>query len=376
MIKRPESIGKGSVIGITAPSFGAATEPYSYLIDVAIENIEKRGYKILEGKTARLGDGIGISTDPKVAAAELTEFYKRDDIDAIISAGGGELMNETITYVDFEALKSAKPKWFVGYSDNTNFIFPLVTITGVQGIYGPCISGYGKVWENTEEDAFALLEGTKDVFKGYDMFVKEPENTDENSETEAEAQSEEEQEDLFSKPRDEIFKVLREYRFDLNEKKVLTSFSCDGGKAVKVSDDREVSAKGILLGGCLEVLENLVGTRFGRVKEFKKENKDIIWVIEKCEMNPMSYRRSLWNLREAGWFDGAAGFLIGRPGNFFDGDMMGVDRFNAVTEILAPIGAPIIMDADIGHVDPMLPIIMGADAQVSAIGNDLTIKYQ
>ena len=373
MIKRPKSIGPGSVIGITAPSFGCAREPYSYLIDVAIENITKRGYKILEGKTARLGDGIGISTDPKVAAAELTEFYKRDDIDAIISAGGGELMNETITYVDFEELKSAKPKWFVGYSDNTNFIFPLVTITGVQGIYGPCISGYGKVFEATEEDAFALLEGTKNEFKGYDSFVKEPEKTDES---EAEALTDTEPEDdLFSKPREEILKVLREYRFELNEKKVLTSFSCDGGKAVKLSSGDKVSVSGILLGGCLEVLENLVGTRFDRVKEFKKENKDIIWVLEKCEMNPMSYRRSLWNLREAGWFDGAAGFIIGRPGNFFDGDMMGVDRFNAVTDILAPIGAPIIMDADIGHVNPMLPVIMGADAHVTAVGNDLNIKY-
>ena len=206
MIKRPKSIGPGSVIGITAPSFGCAKEPYSYLIDVAIENITKRGYKILEGKTARLGDGIGISTDPKVAAAELTEFYKRDDIYAIISAGGGELMNETITYVDFEELKSAKPKWFVGYSDNTNFIFPLVTITGVQGIYGPCISGYGKVFEATEEDAFALLEGTKNEFKGYDSFVKEPEKTDE---CEAEALDDTEPEDdLFSKPREEILKQL------------------------------------------------------------------------------------------------------------------------------------------------------------------------
>ncbi|RKM57279.1 LD-carboxypeptidase [Butyrivibrio sp. X503] len=376
MIKRPKSIAPGSVIGITAPSFGAATEPYSYLIDVAIENITRRGYKILEGKTARLGDGIGISTDPKVAACELTEFYKRGDIDAIISAGGGELMNETITYVDFEELKSAEPKWFVGYSDNTNFIFPLVTITGVQGIYGPCISGYGKVWEQTEEDAFALLEGTKDCFSGYDMFVKEPEKADECEEGNSQDSSDEEpEEDLFSKPREEIFKVLREYRYELNEKKVLTSFSCESGKAVKLSDTDKVNVSGILLGGCLEVLENLVGTRFDRVKEFKKDNKDIIWVLEKCEMNPMSYRRSLWNLREAGWFDGAAGFIIGRPGNFFDGDMMGVDRFNAVTDILAPIGAPIIMDADIGHVNPMLPIIMGADADVTAIGNDLNIRY-
>ena len=172
MIRKPDSIKKGDTIGITAPSFGAAIEPYSFLIDIAENRIKGRGYNIIEGKTARMGDGLGISTDPKVTGAELTDFYKRDDIDAIISAGGGELMVETISNVDFEIIKSARPKWFVGYSDNTSFLLPLVTIAKTCGIYGPNITGYAKEWEGTENDAFALLEGTKKVFKGYDKFVK------------------------------------------------------------------------------------------------------------------------------------------------------------------------------------------------------------
>lgn len=370
MIKRPESIGKGSTIGVTAPSFGCATEPYCYMIDVAIDKIRDRGYNVIEGKTTRLGDGIGISTDPKVAAAELVEFYKRDDIDAIISAGGGELMNETITNVDFEGLKSAKPKWFVGYSDNTNFIFPLVTITGVQGIYGPCMGSYSKVWEDTEKDAFALLEGTKNVFSGYDMFVKDIEKPEDEGNLEEEGKVPFEEMD----PK-ERYKLFRDYRFELNEKKVLTLYKCDDNKAKKIAEKDCVTAKGVLLGGCLDVLANMVGTRFDRVKEFKKEHKDIIWVLENCELNPMSYRRTLWNMREAGWFDGAKGFIIGRPGAYFDDDFMGVNRFNAVTDVLEPIGAPIIMDADIGHVNPMLPVVMGAEAEVTASGNDLVIKY-
>ena len=179
MIRKQESIKKGDTIGITAPSFGAATEPYSFLIDIAENRIKDRGYNIIEGKTARLGDGLGISTDPGVTGAELTDFYKRDDIDAIISAGGGELMVETISNVDFEVIKNSKPKWYVGYSDNTSFLLPLVTIANTCGIYGPCISGYAKEWEDTENDAFALLEGTKNTFKGYNMFVKPKEEKEE-----------------------------------------------------------------------------------------------------------------------------------------------------------------------------------------------------
>lgn len=353
MIRRPESIKKGNTIGITAPSFGAATEPYSVLIDIAIKNLKERGYNIIEGKTARMGDGKGISTDPKVTSAELMEFYKSDAIDAIISAGGGELMNETITYVDFEELKNCKPKWYIGYSDNTHFIFPLVTISGTMGIYGPCINGYGKTWEDTENDAFALLEGTKTDFKGYDMYSYSDEPSDPDA------------------PID--YDKLMTY--DLNQKKILSSFDCSSKKAVKVDETKELKCEGMLLGGCLDVLFDIVGTRFDNMKEFKREHKDIIWVLEECDLNVMSYRRALWNLREAGWFDDAKGFIIGRARGARGEEFTGVDEYNAVTDILEGFGVPIIMDADIGHISPMLPVIMGAEAIVSAKGNDLRIKY-
>ncbi len=361
MIKRPEYIKPGCSIGITAPSFGPSTEPYRSMYFFAKKNLENRGYKIVEGDTLFKTDGVGINTDPKVAAAELVEFYKRSDIDAIISAGGGELMNETITHVDFESLKDVKPKWYIGYSDNTNFIFPLVTIAGVQGIYGPCISGFSKKWEEPEFDAVALLEGTKTEFCGYEKYVNP----------------------FLEKPEDEKSEEPVDYttfNFDIpyeyNSEKVLTSYVCEGGKAVKADSGKEISMDGILLGGCVDVLANLVGTRFDNMKEFNKNHKDVIWVLEACDLTPMSYRRALWNLREAGWFDSAKGFVIGRPYTAFGKEMMGADHYNAVTAVVEELGLPIIMDADIGHIDPMIPVVMGAEAKVTAKGNDLKISYK
>ena len=354
MIKRPGNIKSGDTIGITAPSFGASIEPYSLLIDIAEDNLRDRGYKIVEGRTARLGDGIGISTDPKVCGEELVEFYKRDDIDAIISAGGGELMNETITHVDFDELKNYKPKWYVGYSDNTNFIFPLVTITGVQGIYGPCINGYAKVWEDTEYDTFALLEGTKSSFDGYDMFV-EPQQQ--------ETQIEEYTQEYLRAP------------YDLNAKRQLVSYVYEDN-ALTFACDRKIEMQGILLGGCLDVLANLVGTRFDRMKEFVKNNPRVIWVLEACDLSPMSTRRAIWNLKEAGWFDTAAGFIIGRPRASWKQNMLGADQYNAVTDVIADMKAPVVMDVEIGHIDPMLPVVMGADANVTVVSNTLNITYR
>lgn len=352
MIKRPEYIKSGDTIGVTAPSFGPATEPYSLMYPISKDNIEKRGYKLIAGDTTFKCDGLGISTDPEVTGKELMDFYKREDIDAIISAGGGELMCETISNMDFEELRQYKPKWFVGYSDNTNFIFPLVTITGVQGIYGPCINGYAKKWEKTEYDCFALLEGAKSSFDGYDRFV--------------DPDLEEEAPEVYT---DEYLRAP----YAVNADRELVIYKSADGVLRRTDDPLEM--KGMLLGGCLDILVNICGTRFDRMKDFIKENGEIIWVFEACDLTPMSIRRSLWNLREAGWLDSAAGFIIGRPRTSWRQNMMGVDQYNAVTDILKNFGKDIIMDAEIGHIDPMLPVVMGAEARVCADPKNLNVTY-
>ena len=357
MIRRPKSIKQGDTIGITAPSYGAYIEPYSLLYPIATQRIRERGYRIVDGETVHKGDGLGISTDPVTTAKELMEFYSRDDIDAIISCGGGELMCETISGVDFEALRDLPPKWFIGYSDNTNFIFPLVTISGVQGIYGPGIGGFAKVWEETERYSFDILEGKRSSFDGLKRFV----------DPEKEAVDLSEGDKVYT---DEWLRAPYGYNAD----RELILFNYENGVLNK-AEDIKVSMEGILVGGCLDILVNLCGTRFDRVREFKKNYGRLIWVFEACDLTPMSIRRSLWNLREAGWLDDAAGFIIGRPLQAWRQEMLGVDQYNAVTDILSPIGAPVIMDAEVGHIDPMLPLIMGAGALVSADGNDLNITY-
>ena len=85
-------------------------------------------------------------------------------------------------------------------------------------------------------------------------------------------------------------------------------------------------------------------------------------------------RRAFFHLREAGWFKYVKGFLIGRPLHYGE-EMFGVDQYNAVTGILGELGVPIIMDTDIGHLPPQMPIISGALAEVVAEDNSLVIKY-
>ena len=336
-------------MGLVAPSFGATIEPYSTRLAAAIPRFEARGYKVRCADSVYKSDGLGISTDPASAAADLMDFYLDDSIDALISAGGGELMNETISHVDFKKLAAAKPKWYMGYSDNTNFIFPMAVLAGVPGIYGPCATGFGKVWEQTENDAFMLLEGRGQLMKGYDLFELPTAGDDRKDEPLA--------------------------PYALTEPKILRSYLPEGGRLQSAGGGEDICFSGTLLGGCLDVLVNLSGTEFDAVRGFNAAHGPAIWMLEACDLNPMSIRRAVWALAHRGWFDTAAGFLIGRPLASFREEMMGVDAYNAVTDILAPYGVPVIMDCDIGHVSPMMPLVVGAPADVRVSGNDLAVNF-
>lgn len=79
--------------------------------------------------------GIGISNDPALCGKELNESYCGTENDVIISCGGGELMCEVVPYIDFAGIAQAKPKWYMGFSDNTNFTFLSATIADTAAVY-------------------------------------------------------------------------------------------------------------------------------------------------------------------------------------------------------------------------------------------------
>ena len=343
----PKSIKPGDTIGLVAPSFGAAIEPYITRLAAAIQKFEKRGYHVRTADSCYKSDGLGISTDPAVAAKDVMDFYLDDSIDAVISVGGGELMNETISHLDFRKLGAASPKWYLGYSDNTNFLFPMATLFDIPGIYGPCATGFGKEWEQTENDAFSILEGKESVFSGYT---------------------------LYERPDDETRTDQPLAPYHLTEEARPIAFLPDGGH-LKRTEENAVQLQGRLIGGCLDILENLSGTRFDGTKDFIERHSEegILWMMEACDLTPMAIRRTIWHLKMQGWFEHASGFLIGRPLAAFGMDMMGVDQYNAVTDVLADLNVPIIMDCPFGHIAPMMPLVIGAQAQVQLDGKDFQV---
>lgn len=356
-MRYPDFLKDNGTIGFVAPSFGAYMEPYKTAFDHALEKIQKQGFKTDLGPNCYAGDGIGISTAPEKCAAELMEYYCSEKNDAIISCGGGELMCGILDYMDFEKIKSANPKWYMGYSDNTNFTFLLTTICDTASIYGPCASSFGmEPWHPYIEDSMDLLQGKTRTeakcggiyLEGFDKWEKESLKSEETPLATCNV----------TEP-----SVLHLYKGKADE------------MGISTIEETEITMEGRLLGGCLDILVMLCGTEYDYVSQFAEKYKEdgIIWFLEACDLNMMSIRRAMWQLEHAGWFKYVKGFVIGRP-RMFGENMMGLDQYKAVYDVISHYEVPIIMDADIGHVAPMVPLICGSMAKVHAVKDKWDIE--
>lgn len=338
-MKYPKFLEKNGRIGFVAPSFGCNIEPYRTAFDHAQKKFQQMGYQIVLGSNCYKGEGIGISNTPKLCGEEFTKEYCSAENDLLISCGGGELMCEDLDYIDFAALKKAEPKWFMGYSDNTNITYLLTTFCDTASIYGPCAAAFGmRPWHPSLEDAFAILTGEKKEVFGYNGWEKTSLKSEENP--------------------------LAPYH--ITETRVIRRFP-----------DQDAVLKGRLLGGCMDCLINLLGTKYDKTTEFIENYKEdgIIWFLESCDLNIMSIRRAMWQMEHAGWFQYTKGFLIGRPLQF-GMEQMGLDCYQAVLGVVQKYGVPVWMDIDLGHLPPMMPIVCGSLAVAESHGNEIRIQYE
>lgn len=417
-MKYPDFLQKNGTVGFAAPSFGCNIEPYKTAFRHSLENWKTRGFSTQLGPNVYEGRGIGISNTPEKCGREFMDMYFSKENDVLISCGGGELMCEDLEFLDFEKLSHARPKWFMGYSDNTNLTFLLATLCDTAAIYGPCAPAFGmEPWHPAIGDALNILtgnasekvEGENDpscvypvlTVHGYDFYEKEgkkdevhplePYNVTEPCVRKCFLPGEENRKKVMkmvSWGKDNISDWTASTTaegVEITNESPVKSTEMGGTLVLKAEEDNgysivqrqePVTFSGRLLGGCLDILVMLLGTKYDNVREFNEHYKEdgIIWFVEACDLNVMSIRRAVWQMKNAGWLEHVKGILVGRP---YNGEsLFGLDRFHAVTDLLADLEVPILMDLDIGHVPPMMPLVLGSRATVSMKGNDLRIDME
>ena len=283
-------------------------------------------------------------------------------------------MCEILDYVDFERIGRADPKWYLGYSDNTNFTFLLTTLSDTASLYGPCAAAFGmEPLHPSLNDAMSLLRGEKLIMRGYDRWERESQKDEENPLA------------TYNLTETSVIKYyLPDGRTNVESLRMAAG-QCDGRAGageMRMDTDgggkAEIAFSGRLLGGCMDCLITLLGTKYDKTAAFAQRYKEdgIIWFLEACDLNLMSIRRAMWQMEHAGWFQHCKGFLIGRPRLGMDAQEFGIDHYQAVCEMLYSYHVPVLMDLDIGHLPPAMPLVCGSMARVVSDGETYRVEME
>lgn len=333
-MKYPKLLHKGDTIGICAPSTGAPGEVLSTRLDNAISNIKALGYNVTETASARSAVKC-VSADSATRAAEFMSLYENPDVVAILPPWGGEFLMDMLPFLDFEKIASLPAKWICGYSDVTTLTFPLTLKSDIATVHGSNLlnMGYACI-HDADLRAFDVMTSLTTEQKSWDTWGSYTSWDDFTQE-------------VYKLDKPSSWKSLQEVS--------------------------HVSFSGRMIGGCMDTLCKLLGTRFAPVDAFLEKYKSdgFIWTLESCEMTAPDIYRTFWQMRESGWFKYCNGIIIGRPDGYKD--KRDFTLLDALNQGLGSLGEPIIYDADIGHIPPQMQIVNGSIGKVELVNGKATV---
>jgi len=332
----PNFLKDKDTIGVPAPSSGSSDEKEINKFKYALNYFEENGYKIDLSKNV-YKNYMERSADAKTRGEELNEMFKSDDIDFILCASGGEFLIECLPYVDFNLIKK-NPKFVAGFSDPTGLLFPITTKYDIATIYGNNFRSFGtEKHSKSHYDFLDLIKGKKFSFESYPLYQNE---------------------------RVESITGLEPY--NLTEK-----------VEWKTLNNKEIKFKGRIIGGCFDLISELMGTKYDGMKEFNEKYKDdgIIWFFDNCEISMEETIRILWKMNEFDYFKYCKGVIFGRFGSLASN--VGYDTKTCLEDsILKELNIPIIYDADISHKAETIPILVGSIAEVKCKNKKGTISFK
>lgn len=339
----PEFIKKGDVAGITAVSDGVSDELDKKRFYNGQNNFREKGIDVLFTDNVFRTEQYGKSSSGEERWKQYKELLENKDVTCIISAKGGNFLNEMMKYVQYDVIRD-NPKWFQGYSDNTWLVNSITTKCDIATIYGNNYGDFGmNNWHPSVTANYEILSGRRKTQDSFDMY-----------------------QDGFR----ERITGLEGY---VDEKESIWKCVYPGEDKVHTGS---VSMRGRMLGGCLDVLMSIHGTKYDNVNAFIQKYKDdgIIWYMETFASDSENLMMNLWKLKESGWFMHTKGIVLGRPLFFTNGLFETYEE--TVLYIMKELNIPIIFDSDIGHKGPRMTIVNGAVATVSCDNGKGHISYE
>src|SRR3989339_721023 len=282
-IKVPAYLQPGDTIGITCPAGFSLLET----IQPSIDLIQSWGYKIQVGTTIGKMDHTFGGTDVE-RAQDFQQMMDDPDIKAILCATGGYGAVRMVDLLNFNSFKQS-PKWVIGFSDITVLHSHLHQVVHVASLHSKMCGSFPKEWATADEVQQASILSIKDALEG---------------------------------------------------KKI-------SYPSIPIEHNRIGSAKGLLVGGNLKILENLSGSA-----SMINTDRKILFLEDVGE--PLyNIDRMFCNLLRSGKLAKLSGLIVGGFSNIkVDNPAVpfGRDIYTIVKEKVAAFNYPVCFDFPVGHI--------------------------
>ena len=319
---KPARLRRGDTIGVVSPSWYGG-EAFAHRVARGVAHLEALGYTVRIAPHALNSAGY-VSDTAEHRAADLHAMFADPQVRAIIATIGGDHSCHLLPLLDWDLIR-ANPKILLGFSDITVLNVAIWTMTGLVTFNGPALmtdwAEYPQMPEYSEMYALRTLTSSQPV----GPIAPAPWWTDEFLDWETQAD--------LTRPRQQHpspgWSWLR------------------GG-----------TAEGWLIGGCLESLQHLRGTRYWPNCE------GAILFLETSEERPSpeTVDGILMDYENMGVLAQLRGLLVARPYGYSDEERARLHE--VILARTAPFGFPVIADMDFGHTTPIFTLPIGCQARI------------
>lgn len=330
-IIHPPPLNAGDTIRVISPSwFGRET-----FVSRAMrgkEMLESLGFRVEVGKHAFANRGH-VSGTIQERIDDLHSAFRDPDVKMVLATIGGTHAADLLPHIDFDLIR-ANPKIYMGFSDNTILHTAFRTECGLATLYGPGLltdwAEHPQMPPEALETALHLMTSTEPLGP-----VQQP-----------------------SWWTDEFL----DWETGEDTKRSRVQHPNTGWNWI-----RRGTASGPTIGGCLETIQHLRGTRW-----WPNFSGTILCLetSEECP-SPESADIMLGDYARMGVFDQIAGLLVARPYGF---DAEQHDRFiHYLSERTSPYSFPVVANMDFGHTTPMITMPLGIQVRIDGDSDTISI---
>lgn len=342
--KKLPKLTKGDKVAVLSPSF-AAPAVFPKVFELGLERLRSEfGLIPVEYPTTRK-----LNASAQDRSKDLITAFEDPEIKAVFATIGG---NDQVTYIKNlptdPFVMNSKP--FFGYSDNTH-LMNFLWMNGIPSYYGGAIMTQFAMQGQMDEFTKHYLDASLFMNETIDLTASDKFN-----------------EIGLDWANEDNLNTMRSYTPN-------RGWDWDGG----------VGAKGVLWGGCLESIDEMLrhGIEIPSLTDFET----IVLITETSEEMPKAeyVRRVYRAFGERGILERIQAILVGRPKawefnnprEMNDRELYRAEQLEVIKSTVRQYNkrAPIVQNIDFGHTDPQVPMPLGKECTINVDTKSIQVQF-